>query len=160
MVEKSVVMVTGVADYWGARVASRLQEFEHLRVIGVDEVEPVQHDKELQFFQIDLRSQSLGDLLNEEKVDTVCHLKYVERDDPAVSTANANIEYAKDLLSACAAKGVNKIIIRSSTAVYGARRDNPAFLTEDAPFRVKPSSGFARDQLQIEMDYHTVQHMK
>jgi UDP-glucose 4-epimerase len=152
MAEKSVVMVTGVSDYWGAKIASRLLQFEQLQVIGVDEVEPAQYEESLQFFQIDLSSQSIGDLLVEEQVDTVCHLKYIEQDSRPASTANINIEYAKNLLSACANNGVNSVIIRSSTTVYGARRDNPAFLTEEAPVREGRFSWFAQDHIEIERE--------
>ena len=106
----------------------------------------------MQFIQIDLRGQSLEDLLTEERVETVCHLKYVECDGQPASAANTNIEYATNILSACANKGVNNIIIRSSTAVYGARQDNPAFLKEKAAIREGQSTGFAQEQIKIERE--------
>jgi UDP-glucose 4-epimerase len=42
------------------------------------------------------------------------------------------------------------MIFRSSTAVYGAHPDNPAFLTEDMPQRGSRSYGYTSDWLEVE----------
>jgi UDP-glucose 4-epimerase len=45
---------------------------------------------------------------------------------------------------------VKRVIVRSFTAVYGARGQNPSFLTEDHPLQPSPSLPWARDKLEAE----------
>jgi UDP-glucose 4-epimerase len=54
------------------------------------------------------------------------------------------------LLAACGEAGVRKVVLKSSTAVYGARPSNPAFLTEDRSLRGSRRYGYARDLGEIE----------
>jgi UDP-glucose 4-epimerase len=54
------------------------------------------------------------------------------------------------VFGACAQAGVRKIVLRSSTAVYGAHPSNPAFLTEDHPLRGSRRYGYTRDMVEIE----------
>jgi UDP-glucose 4-epimerase len=54
------------------------------------------------------------------------------------------------LLGACAETGVSKVVLKSSTAVYGARPTNSAFLTEGHPLRGSRRYGYTRDMVEIE----------
>jgi UDP-glucose 4-epimerase len=45
---------------------------------------------------------------------------------------------------------VGRVVMRSFTAVYGARGQNPAFLTEDRPLQPDPALGWVRDKLEAE----------
>ena len=56
MTEKRVVLVTGVASHWGARVATQLMAEPDLRVIGLDTEPPQQDIKGLDFIQADIRN--------------------------------------------------------------------------------------------------------
>jgi UDP-glucose 4-epimerase len=53
-------------------------------------------------------------------------------------------------MGACAEAGVRKVVLKSSTAVYGARPSNSAFLTEDHSHRGSKRYGYVRDLLQME----------
>ena len=55
-----------------------------------------------------------------------------------------------NLLAASAAAGVERVVLRSFTAVYGARGHNPNFLTEDHPLQPSPSLAWVRDKLEAE----------
>jgi UDP-glucose 4-epimerase len=55
-----------------------------------------------------------------------------------------------NLLAACAAAGVQHLLVRSFTAVYGARGQNPNFLTEERPLQPDVSLGWVRDKLEAE----------
>jgi nucleoside-diphosphate-sugar epimerase len=54
--------------------------------------------------------------------------------------ARVNVGGTRRVLAAAAAAGVNKVVLVSSAAVYGAWPNNPIPLTEDAPLR--PNPGF------------------
>ncbi len=54
------------------------------------------------------------------------------------------------LLAAASESGVGKVILRSSTAVYGAHPTNSAFLTEDKPLRGSRHYSSIRDLIEIE----------
>jgi UDP-glucose 4-epimerase len=54
------------------------------------------------------------------------------------------------VFGAAAEAGVSKIILRSSTAVYGANPNNSAFLSEQHPLRAASNSGWVRDLVEIE----------
>ena len=51
-----------------------------------------------------------------------------------------------NLLAAAAAAGVRHVVLRSFTAVYGARGQNPNFLTEDRPLQPNPAPGLGARQ--------------
>jgi len=150
MSEQITVLVTGVAGYWGARVAARLGREAGFHVLGLDREPPPKEIKGLDFVQADVRNPLLVELLETEQVDTVCHLAFVETDQPSEPTFDLNVMGATKVLGACAEAGVRKVVLKSSTAVYGARPGNAAFLTEDHALRGSKRSGTIRDLLEIE----------
>jgi UDP-glucose 4-epimerase len=144
------ILITGVAGYWGARVATRLLVEADYHVIGVDVERPAKEIKELDFVQADVRNPSLADLFNSEGIDTVCHLAFVETVQPGEAAFDANVMGASKIAQACAQAGVRKLVLKSSTAVYGAHPDNSAFLTEDHALRGSRHYGYIRDLIEIE----------
>jgi UDP-glucose 4-epimerase len=153
MAQDKVVLVTGVADDWGAWVAERLLDLsqsEALRVIGVD-AEPPEHEiKGLDFVQADVRNPLLLELLRDEQVDTVCHLVFNESTRPSEKNFDLNVMGAMKVLGACAEAGVRKVVLKSSMAVYGALPQNPAFITEEHPVHGSRAFGYVRDLVEIE----------
>jgi UDP-glucose 4-epimerase len=148
--DKRVILVTGVAGYWGRRVAQRLSGETDLTILGVDREPPAQEIPAVDFLEADVRNPLLLDLLRAEGVDTVCHLAFVETMQPDDSTFDLNVMGTTRLLDACADAGVRKVVLKSSTAVYGARPSNPAFMTEDHALRGSQSYGTVRDLIEIE----------
>jgi len=145
-----VVLVTGAASLWGQRLAARLAGRDSYRVIGLDR-EPLPADgPPLDFVQADVRNPALGALLASEGVRTVCHLASQESTVPNPAAFDYNVQGTMHLLQACAGAGVAQVVLKSSTAVYGARPSNPAFLTEDAPLYGSRRYGYTRDLLEIE----------
>lgn len=150
MAPKRVVLITGVAGYWGSRVAARLVAEQDVHVIGLDVEQPAEKIKGLDFIQADIRNPLLVDLLKQEKVDTVCHLTFIDTARPSESAFEVNVMGTMKVFGACAEAGVRKIVLKSSTAVYGAHPDNPAFLTEAHPLRGSRRYGYTRDMVEIE----------
>ncbi len=149
MTEQRVVLVDGVAGYWGGRVAERLLAEPDLHVIGLD-TEPPQQGSGIDFIQADMRNPLLVELLKEEKVHTYVHLAFIESDRPSETAFDFNVMGTMKVLSACAEAGVKRVILQSSTLLYGAQPGNSAFLREDHPLNAKRNFGTLRDLLEIE----------
>jgi UDP-glucose 4-epimerase len=119
-------------------------------VIGLDVEQPAEEIQGLDFIQADIRNPLLADLLKAEEVNTVCHLAFVDSTRPREAVFDVNVLGTMKLLGACAETGVHKVVLKSSTAVYGARPSNSAFLTEDHALRGSRRYGYTRDMMEIE----------
>ena len=150
MTEKRVVLVTGVADYWGARLAARLAVEGSTHIIGLDREPPVREIKGLDFIAADIRNPMLTSLLQSEGVDTVCHLAFVEAAEPSKAAFDFNFMGTTKVLEACAKAGVRKVVLKSSMTVYGARPSNSTFLAENHALRGSKRRGTIRDLIDIE----------
>jgi UDP-glucose 4-epimerase len=62
-----------------------------------------------------------------------------------------NVIGTMQLLAACQRlPSVRKVVVKSSTTVYGASPDDPAMFTEEMEPRSLPRSGFAKDAVEVE----------
>ena len=151
MNDTNVILVTGVAGYWGGRVARRLLELPDLHVIGLDTAQPEEVDIDgLDYVQADVRNPLLPDLLDAEKVDVVCHLAFIGGVRRSEARFDANVMGTMKLIGACAESCVRRLVVKSSTMVYGAHPNNSAFLAEDAPLKGSRRFGYNRYRLEIE----------
>jgi UDP-glucose 4-epimerase len=152
------VLVTGVSRYVGAHLAVRLASHPRVdRVIGFDTVEP---SAELRYLLTEHGVESLTSELRGiigaitgGDIDAVAHLGVLST--PAKGGRPAmkehNIIGTMQLLAACqAAPRVHKLVVRSSTAAYGASFRDPAVFTESTPPTLVPRGGFAKDVIEIE----------
>jgi UDP-glucose 4-epimerase len=102
--------------------------------------------------RIDARTAEIGDIINATGADTVVHLGVATTPRSAggrASMKETNIIGAIQLLNACQrSPSVRKLVVRSSTAVYGTSPGDPAVFTEDVEPRA--SHGYAKDILEIE----------
>lgn len=150
-----VVLVTGVARQPGQGLARVLADEPGIdRVIGVDVVPPRRSLAPAEFIRADVRGTSLGRLLDTYEVDTVVHAGLLTGPGRAGGRAaqkEINVIGSMQLLAACQrAERITKLVVRSSTTVYGLSPRNPAMFTEDEPPRKAPSSGFAKDVVEVE----------
>jgi len=158
MSEKEVILVTGVSGFWGSRVAKELAGRTECRVIGLDVHPPSQEIPNLDFVQADIRNPLLVDLLKTESVETVCHLAFLDTTRPSEKAKDINVMGTMKVLGACAEAGVGKIVIKSSTAIYGAHPRSSAFMTEDTALRGSRRYGYTRDMIEIEAFCNGFQH--
>ena len=149
-----VVLVTGVSRYLGAHVAARLAADPRIdRVIGVDGHEPSGDLGDgVEFVPADLTTAEPGKIISSYRVEAVVHLAVAsERHPDRSAVKEQNVIGTMQLLAACQqAPDLRKIVVRSSTAAYGASFRDPAVFTEDTEARETPRGGFARDVLDIE----------
>lgn len=150
MAQRKAVLVTGVGNDWGAKVAGKMIAEGKYQVIGLDDRKPEIEIKDLDFIQADIRNPLLADLIKSEQIDTVCHLVFQESTRPNEADFDLNVLGTIKVLGACVEAGVRKIVLKSSTTVYGARVSNPGFLTEEHPLRGSRRYGYIRDRVEIE----------
>jgi UDP-glucose 4-epimerase len=93
------------------------------------------------------RGQALEALLRELSPAVVLHLDQPGEERPGERAGQLQ---TIDLLGACEAIGVGRVVLRSSTLVYGASPDSPAFLCEAALLRAEQQPGLQRDYVAIE----------
>jgi UDP-glucose 4-epimerase len=153
-----VVLVTGVSGDLGARFARRVCEdpaVEH--VVGVDVTPPRADLPGVAFVRADIRNPVIAKVVAANAVDTVVHLSVGSGSgggSPAAGRSTAkehNVIGTMQLLAACQrAPGVERLVVRSSAAVYGSSSRDPAMFTEDIGAKRPPRSGYARDVLEVE----------
>lgn len=154
------VLVTGVSRHIGARVASVLAADPDIgRVIGVDTVPPPSLERDggrslgrTEFVRVDLRSPDIAQVLAAADIDTVVHMSLVSA--PARSRAQMkehNVLGTMQLLGACQRSAtVRRVVVRSTTAVYGSSPRDPAVFTEDVEPHDGPVHGYAKDAAEVE----------
>lgn len=149
-----VVLVTGVARDMGRRYARQLAGAAGVdRVVGVD-VQPPRGDLgNVQFVRADIRNPVIAKVIVREQVDTVVHMSVLA--DAEARGRNAakelNVIGTMQLLAGCQqAPDLRHLVVKSSTAVYGASPRDPAMFTEDMGAKRPPSSGFGKDVTEVE----------
>jgi len=160
----SRIAITGAASFLGSRLLRRLVETRGPgSVVVVDVTHPPAALHGVGYRLVDLTlpaaDRKLMELLREDEVDTVVHTAFFT--DPRRDTSYAHeLESigTLNLMGACSAAGVKHVVQRSFTAVYGARGQNPAFLTEDDPPR--PKEGFAWIQDKLEAEQHALSYAR
>jgi UDP-glucose 4-epimerase len=152
------VVVTGVSRFLAAHVAARLAADPRIgRVIGLDAAQPPHDLADLLdgVEQVRADAGAAGAAIIELSADVVVHLAVVTSADPRHGGRPAmkeqNVIGTMQLLAACQqAPHLRKLVVRSSTAAYGASFRDQAVFTEDAEPREVPRGGFAKDILDIE----------
>lgn len=125
------------------------------RVIAVDAARPEHRLGEAEFVQADIRQPTIARVLAEHAVDTVVHLDVSGTPLAARGSRSAiketNVIGTMQLLGACQkAPGVRRLVVKSSTSVYGAAPRDPAVFTESTPPKSLPGGGFAKDAVEVE----------
>jgi UDP-glucuronate 4-epimerase len=151
------ILLTGAAGFIGSHLAERLTS-EGDEVLGLDSFDTTLYDARRKEENLAALLPSprfslvTGDILDAELVadiaqgrDLVIHLAALAGVRPSIAQparyARANVEGTTNVLEACRAAGVKRLVFASSSSVYGAREDGRAF-SEDDPC-TSPASPYA-----------------
>jgi UDP-glucose 4-epimerase len=151
-----VVLVTGVASDLGGRFARRIDADPAVdRVIGVDVIPPRADLGGVAFVRADIRNPVIAKVIAGEDVDTVVHTSVqssMGRGGAGRSSVKEhNVIGTMQLLAACQrAPGLERLVVKSSAAVYGSSSRDPAMFTEDMSAKRLPRSGYTKDVLEVE----------
>jgi UDP-glucose 4-epimerase len=150
-----VVLVTGVSRDLGRKFArAAAADPAVARVIGVDAVPPRGDIGDVSFVRADIRNPVIAKVIVKEDVDTVVHMSVISTPGSAGgrnTMKELNVIGTMQLLAACQkAPGLQTLVVKSTTTVYGASSRDPAMFTEDMEPRRAPRSGYAKDVAEIE----------
>jgi UDP-glucose 4-epimerase len=149
------VLITGVGRFWGAHLARQLERDHGLEfVAAIDTREPDGDFGRAEIIRGDIRNPAIARLIDVTRVDTVVHTQIFGANRPGESSRllhDMNVIGTMNLLAACASSPhVRKVIIRSSTSIYGASPRDPAFFTEDMESRSTLRDQYSRDIAEVE----------
>ena len=149
------VLVTGVSRYLGGRMAAILADDPAIdRVIGVDVVAPDSPIDGIEFVRADIRNPVIAKVLGEAGVDTVVHMGVIATPKQAGGRSTMkeiNVIGTMQLLAACQrTPSVQKLVVKSTAAVYGSGPKDPAMFTEEMEPRHSPTSGWPKDSAEVE----------
>jgi UDP-glucose 4-epimerase len=149
------VLVTGVSRYLGGRMAALLAADPGISsVIGVDVVVPDSPIPGTEFVRADIRNPVIAKVMGEAGVDTVVHMGVIATPKQAGGRSTMkeiNVIGTMQLLAACQrTSSVRSVVVKSTAAVYGSGPKDPAKFTEDMEPKHTPSSGWAKDSVEVE----------
>ena len=150
-----VVLVTGVSRDLGRRFAREVAADPAVgRVIGVDVVPPRGDMGDVSFVRADIRNPVIAKVIAKEDVDTVVHMSVIATPGSTGgrnTMKELNVIGTMQLLAACQkAPGLQNLVVKSTTTVYGASSRDPAMFTEDMEPRRVVRSGYAKDAAEVE----------
>jgi len=151
-----VIAITGLGSYLGRSLVKRLlQRSSSLRIVGLDRRRPFRLDPLVRFHNVDLTEPTadsrVAEVLADERAEVVVHTAF--RSEP---TADLEMDHELEtigslhVMNACAAAKVKRLVVASSTMLYGPWPDNPNFLTEQHPLRGHPDSHSVSNRIQVE----------
>jgi UDP-glucose 4-epimerase len=150
------VLITGISGELPGALAKLLEARDEIEyIVGVDVREPRHDLRRTEFVRADIRNPLVARVITAANVDTVVHLSVA----PAPGRAGRalmkerNVIGTMQLVAACQkAPSVERLVVKSSTAVYGSDYTDPVLFTEEMTPRLTPTGGFAKDVTEVE-DY-------
>src|SRR6195952_5835185 len=149
------VLITGVARHLGGRLPQILSASPEVEVVvGVDTTAPKADLGRTEFVRADIRNPIIAKVISTERIDTVVHMNLIatpERAGGRTAMKEMNVIGTMQLLAACQkAPSVRRVVLKSTTAVYGSSPRDPALFDEAMTPKDLPSGGYAKDAVEIE----------
>lgn len=151
------IAITGISGFKGSRLLKALEESpDEYKIVAIDKKKPPFETRKTKFYKVDLigtyADSQLADVFKQEKCDMVFHCAFPITPPKNEGLAHELISVGTFyLLNACAEAQIKKIVLASTSDVYGAFPSNPNFLQEDVhePMGFRHSS-FLADKIDAE----------
>lgn len=154
-----VVLVTGACRFLGGYLVARLVQNPLInRVIAVDAIAPskdmLRRMGRAEFVRADIRNPFIAKVIRNGDIDTVVHAaaaSYAPRSGGGAALKELNVMGAMQLFAACQkAPSVRRVVLKSTSEVYGSSAHDPVMFTEDSSSRRPFRDGFPKDSIDIE----------
>lgn len=151
-----VICIIGVSGYKGRNTLLELEKDPRVKqIIAIDRKKPSFQTTKTKFYRLSLTETladaSLAEIFKKEKVHTVVHCAIPTSPPRNTSLAHEVISVGTMYIcNACVDAGVKKLILSSTTDVYGAMADNPNYLTEESPTRGGIKNRYLADKIDAE----------
>jgi len=149
------VLITGLATFWGGRMAQALERDPDVEVIvGLDTEEPGVELTRTEYVRADQSYSILARIVRATQVDTIVHTFLVVDSNRMKGRAlhEINVIGTMNLLAAAGAPGtpVRQLVIKSSSLVYGSAYQDPVWWREDMARTSLPKTRVERSLLEVE----------
>ncbi|HXJ33960.1 MAG TPA: NAD-dependent epimerase/dehydratase family protein [Candidatus Eisenbacteria bacterium] len=143
------VLITGIAGGQGRLIARRLANTFDL--VGVDRHPWEGHPPGLRVLTVDIRKRKFEDVFRTERPTAVVHLAFIRHFRLGEELRHEiNVLGTKRVLEYAIAHGVKRVVLLSSSYVYGAFPDNPYYMDEDSPLNVSRNYAEVRDLSEVD----------
>ena len=149
------ILVTGLASFWGGRLAQALEKDPTVDVIvGLDTDEPTLQFERTEFVRVDESYSMLARIVSAAQIDTIVHT-FLVVDSTSVTPRQMNeinVIGTMNLFAAASAAGstVRNVVVKSSTYVYGTAPEDPMFFTESMARSRTPRTRVEQTLEQVE----------
>ncbi|HJR24422.1 MAG TPA: NAD-dependent epimerase/dehydratase family protein [Acidimicrobiales bacterium] len=149
------VLITGLATFWGGRVAQALEADPSVDVIvGLDRFEPTVELERTEYVRSDESYSILARIVKAARIDTIVHT-FLAVDSTMMSSRTIheiNVIGTMNLFAAASAVGstVRNVVVKSSTLVYGASAQDPVWFSEETRRSKPPKTLVERSLLEVE----------
>lgn len=155
---RHVIAFTGANTLIGRNLIGLYEEDPRVgKIVALDVQLPPTAGAKTRFYKIDLTTPAVDarllEILDAEEVDTVVHLAFLSN--PSHTSGWAHELEAvgtSQVLGACEAHRVGKVVAWSLTLLYGPEPSNPNFLSERHPLRATRKSRFLRDKVDADLE--------
>jgi UDP-glucose 4-epimerase len=149
------VLVTGIGTFWGSRLAQELEARRDVEVVvGLGTHEPILPLERTEFVRADSGYTILQRIVHATEVDTILHTHLIADSTELSGRAlhEINVIGTMNLLAAAgtAQSPVRKVVVKSSTLVYGSSYQDPYFFREDMPRSAGARTRIERSLLEVE----------
>lgn len=147
------VLVTGGAGFLGSYVVAALVAHPGVGLVVAGDVRAPEHPIEgVVYDDCDVtRPAGLVPLLERHGIDVVVHLAAIVnpgRDHDL--EYRVDVEGTRNIIDACVATGVRRIVMSSSGAAYGYHADSPEWLRESDPVRGNDEFAYSKHKRLVE----------
>ena len=149
------VLITGLGTFWGGRVAQAIERDPSVDVIvGLDRLPPSVALERTEYVRADENYSILARIVRAAAIDTILHT-FLVVDSTLMSRHKMheiNVIGTMNLLAAASAAGstVERVIVKSSTLVYGASPYDPTWFREETARTQQPRTAVERSLVEVE----------
>ncbi|MEP2717534.1 NAD-dependent epimerase/dehydratase family protein, partial [Pseudophaeobacter sp.] len=143
------VLITGAAGDVGSALIRELAQGSY-EVLATDLRCPEGLPEGIRFEALDVRGTDPDRIIGEERPDVVIHLASIVTPTTRDFAYAVDVTGSRNVLQACLAHGVRRLVVTSSGAAYGYHADNPVPLVESDPVRGNAEFAYSDHKRQVE----------
>ncbi|WP_407360287.1 SDR family oxidoreductase [Microbacterium sp. LBN7] len=146
------VLITGGGGFLGSHVAQALAARDDVELVVSADVRTGTARPGILDVVLDVQdAAAIAPLLREHRIDTVVHLAAIVNPGRDVDREyRVDVDGSANVLAACVATGVRRIVVSSSGAAYGYHADNPEWIDEVQPLRGNDAFPYSRHKRLVE----------
>ena len=149
------VLITGLSTFWGGRLAQALEADPDVEIIiGLDTREPKVRLERTEYVRSDENYSILSRIVKAARIDTIVHtFLIVDSTQMRAKTMHEiNVIGTMNLFAAASQAGsrVRDVVVKSSSYVYGAAKEDPVWFMEETPRSHTPHTRVERSLEAVE----------